>query len=62
MLDQKMAAMIEQGRATMIEYMPPLWRGLYEASIREGFSQSESLELLKAYILSQCPHGVNGGK
>lgn len=62
MLDARMAAQLEQSCATLSEFMPPLWRGLYDGCIASGFTDAQSIELVKAYILSQSPYGVNGAK
>lgn len=43
---------LEQGRAMIVDHLPPLWRGLYEGLQKEGFDQVLSFELLKTYILS----------
>lgn len=62
MLDAKMNSQLEQSRAALGEYMPPLWRALYDGCLASGFTEPQSLELVKAYILSQSPFGVNGAK
>lgn len=54
MLDAKQRAEIDQAMAAMVEMFPPLWRRLYEGCKAEGFSEVDSLSLLKTYILSQC--------
>lgn len=42
------------------DLFPPMWRSLHDKCRSEGFSDSESLQLVKAYILSQCPYGIRG--
>lgn len=60
MLDDALRAKLDQASATLVEMFPPLWRQLYDGCAKEGFSDSESLELVKAYILSQAANGING--
>ena len=57
MLDEKMQAMVEQAQATMVEMWPPLWKQLYQKCMKEGFNENQSMELVKAYILSTNIHG-----
>ena len=59
-MDEKQRAELDQAQAFLAEYLPPTWRNLYEGCKREGFSELESLGLLKTYILSQAANGVNG--
>jgi len=60
MLDPKMAAEIEQGVAAIRELFPPVWRALSQECLKEGFTEAEAMDLVKTYILSQAPNGVNG--
>lgn len=57
MLDDKVRAELDQSRAAIIEVFPSIWRGLYLACVKEGFSELEAMELVKTYILSQGNNG-----
>lgn len=50
----------DESSATLADYFAPFWRRLFENCAKEGFSEHDSLRLVQTYILSQCPHGVNG--
>jgi hypothetical protein len=43
---------LDQSTALIAEICPPHWRRLYENCIREGFLESQALELVKTYIIS----------
>lgn len=58
----KRQAEFDRAMASIGDTLPPLWRRLFMNNREEGFTDSESFELLKVYILSQCPFGVNGAK
>lgn len=60
MLDDKIRADFDQAKSTLAETFPPWWRELYVSCIREGFSEEESMDLVKTYILSCSPNGVKG--
>lgn len=60
--EMKRQAEFDQAMASIGDSFPPLWRRLYANLMSEGFTDRESFELLKVYILSQCPFGVNGAK
>jgi len=60
MLDEKLRAELDQASAGLIELFPPLWWGLFQSCIAEGFTEVQALELVKAYILSQAAGGVKG--
>ena len=57
MLSDKLRAIVDQNKAFVVESFPPLWRQLFLRCVEVGFSESESLELVKIYILSFNPHG-----
>jgi hypothetical protein len=59
MLDPAARAMFDQGMAAMMELMPSLWHNLFIELQKTGFTESQSFDLLKVYILSQ---GINGVK
>jgi len=52
MLDPKLQQEMEQGSAMLAEALPPLWRQLFVNLQKERFSELQSMELLKTYILS----------
>lgn len=63
MLDPEMIAKLEQAAAAMLEVAPVLskqWKALYDGCMNEGFTAEQSMQLVKAYILSQNPHGIRG--
>lgn len=51
---------IDQGMAMLADILPPMWRRIYRANREAGWDETKSFQLLQTYILSQCPHGVNG--
>lgn len=53
MLDSRKQAEVEQSITGMCELMPPFWRQLYLKLIKEEFTEIQSLELVKCFILSQ---------
>jgi hypothetical protein len=60
MINPKQRAELEQAQAMLVETLPPLWRGLYLNSVKEGFTKVQALELVKTFILSSASGGVNG--
>jgi hypothetical protein len=52
MLDDKLRSDLEQNTALVTELWPPLWKQLYDALLKQNFSEVQALELLKTYILS----------
>ena len=50
MLSDEMRAQVEQELMFMKEILPKAWWGLYEGCVKEGFSEVQALELVKAYI------------
>lgn len=45
-LDPEMVAAMEQDRAALLEYLPPLVWGLYQRYRTEGFEHDQALELV----------------
>lgn len=45
-------AKIDQGIASLVEHLPVTLAGLFRGLQREGFSESQSIELLKAFIVA----------
>ena len=58
MLNDKQRSDLEQAIAGMREVFPSSWRQLYEGCIEEGFTEKQSMDLVKTYILSQNPFGI----
>ena len=54
MINEKLRAKIDQAISFMIEVYPVQWRQLYLKLIEEGFTKTESLELLKTFITTNC--------
>jgi hypothetical protein len=50
----------EQATAELMDLYAPSWRRLFDNLIEQKFTEQQSLRLVEVYILSQCPHGVNG--
>lgn len=50
----------DEGAALLGDSLPGLWRRMYENCITHDFTEQQAIELVKAYILSQCPHGIRG--
>ena len=50
---------LDDASATVGDLFPGLWRRIYENSLVAGFNEIEAFDLVKIYILSQCPHGVH---
>jgi hypothetical protein len=53
-LDPRESAKMDQALAAVTEIFPPLWHGLYVRLIRQGFNETQALELVKAYIAASC--------
>lgn len=51
MLNPRENAELEQSRALLMENFPPLWWGLFDNCVKQGFTRQEALELIKAYII-----------
>lgn len=62
MLNNKMRAELDQSCSMMCELFPPLWYGLYVALLDQGFLESQALELVKVYILSQGKNHIALGE
>lgn len=56
MIDPKKRQEAEQGLASFCEQFPPMLWGLYQGLTKEGFSERQAFELVKAYLvgLTQC--------
>lgn len=58
MLNDYEAHKLEQAIAQAGEIFPRTWREVFNGCKREGFTEAESMDLLKTYIMSQNPHGI----
>lgn len=54
MLDPIKQQQIEQSVAAMVEMWPPVWKGLYDRCIKQGFNEAQAMELVKAFIVGQA--------
>ncbi len=52
-MDDKERAELDQQTALVADLLVPLWRRLYINCIKEEFTELESMELVKTYIMSQ---------
>lgn len=52
---------MEQATAAMRDMMPALWYGLYRGCVEKGFNPDQAIHMVYAYILSQCPAGIQPG-
>lgn len=43
-------AEMDQARAAAVDVMPKLWWGLFDESMKQGFTRDESLKLVCVYI------------
>ena len=48
----------EQNSAMMADVFPVTWRRIYVNLVREGFTEEQSLSLLKAYIAGMAGGGA----
>lgn len=54
MIDPKMISDMEQAQEAIVELLPSLWRKMHIKMIKEGFTEEQSIELLKEYIYTTC--------
>ena len=54
MLDDGKRAEFDQTIALLAEIYPNQWRRMYLGLVKEGFTESEAMELLKSYITASC--------
>lgn len=50
-------AKADQGSSLIQDFLPTLWYGLFQKLKQSGFTEPQSMELLKAYVL-----GMSAGK
>lgn len=53
-IDPGESAKMDQALAAVTEWYLPLWHGLYVRLMKQGFSETQSLGLVKAYISASC--------
>lgn len=58
MLDDKLRAELEQSQAALTEMLPPLWHGLYQGCVKEGFTPQEALRIVETYILATLGNNI----
>lgn len=46
---------LDQSIATIVEMFPIMWWGLYNGCVKQGFTEYQALELVKAYITTVTP-------
>lgn len=54
MLNDQKRAELDQAMVAIAEFLPPLWRQLYIKLIEQEFTETQSLELVKTYIMASC--------
>jgi hypothetical protein len=52
-MDSKKQAELDQAAALLGDNLPILWYRLYQKCLDVGFSDLQSMEIVKAYIVSQ---------
>jgi len=45
---------LDENTTLMIDTFPSIWRGLYVGLCKEGFTELESFDLVKAFISKPC--------
>jgi hypothetical protein len=50
-VDPKLQAAVDQSIKAMVDMFPPLWRGIHQGLIAEGFTKEEAMQLLIAFIM-----------
>lgn len=43
-------AELDQAKAELKELFPAMWKSIYDGCLDEGFTEAQSMELLKAFI------------
>lgn len=57
MLNPKEQHDAEQGSAYLAEFLPPAWWGIYSGCLKEGFSEAQSFELVRSWMMAMCMRG-----
>lgn len=52
MLDPKKQQEIDQSAAFIGEQLPPVWKRIYDNCVAQGFSEVDSLQLVKTYMIA----------
>lgn len=50
MINSEQSAKLDQALASLKEFLPPLWAGLYKGLIEEGIPSPEATAMVCAYI------------
>lgn len=50
MIDAEKRAMLDQAKAEIEEVLPGMWWGLYNGCVKEGFTELQAIDLVKAFI------------
>lgn len=50
MINDKIRAELDQSTQAIVEYFPTLWFNLYKELLEKGFTEYQSLELVKSYL------------
>lgn len=54
MIDDELGAKLDQCKAEIGEVLPGMWWVLYQGCMREGFTEQQAMDLVRAYI--EAPH------
>jgi hypothetical protein len=57
----KMLSDVEQSGEFLTQNLPSLWWGLYNNSIKKGFTKEQALDLVKQYIRASLSNIKNRG-
>jgi hypothetical protein len=52
---------MDEASTFLVATLPPMWRQMYAHCIEEGFTESQSLALVKTWIVSQGPKQISLG-
>lgn len=42
----------DEAQTFLVDRFPSLWKGLFRNCVKEGFTETQAMDLVKAYILS----------
>jgi hypothetical protein len=57
-MDPKKVAEYDQASKLLVESIPPMAYALYESFIKEGFTEAQSFELCKTWLISTLNPGI----
>jgi len=58
-MSDRIKAEAEQAQAWLCDTLPPMWKRMYDRLISEGFSEKQSLTLLKTYVHASAGGSIN---